>query len=378
MITAIICAAGKGERAGFHENKILRELNGMPVLCHSLSAFAQVPGLGEILITCRKEDEPRILPLLRPYPDARTVRGGETRMQSVYNALTEAKGETVLVHDAARPFVSRKIILDCIESVKKYGSGVCALPATDTTVIANDGGIISSPARDSVFTVQTPQGFNRDELLAAYESAFADGLQFTDESGVFSKYVAPPRLFLGERSNKKLTYPEDFQPAERVGFGVDTHAFYAEDEGAPFINFITLGGVRIPSEKILKAHSDGDVLVHALMDALLSAAGLRDIGYYFPDTDEKYKNANSMELLAKVIKLVRAEGLQPKNASISVLAETPRLAPYIGRMMKEISEALGVHITQVGIAAGTNEKLGYVGEKKGITVYATVLCTHKD
>ena len=368
MITAIICAAGKGERAGFSQNKILQELNGMPVLCYSLSAFSE-SGADEILVTAREEDKKQMLPLLVPYPNARLVRGGKTRGQSVYNALKEAKGEIVLVHDAARPFVSRKIIADCIESVKKYGSGVCALPAIDTTVPAKDREIISSPARESVFTVQTPQGFYKDELLDAYEQAFADDKAFTDESGVYGEYIAPPRLFLGERSNKKLTYPEDFQPAERVGFGVDTHAFYAEGEGAPFINFITLGGVRIPSEKILKAHSDGDVLVHALMDALLSAKGLRDIGYYFPDTDEKYKGANSMELLGEVIKMTG----KPKNASISILAETPRLAPYIEEMKNNLSEALGIPPSAIGIAAGTNEKLGYIGEKKGITVYATVL-----
>lgn len=368
MITAIICAAGKGERAGFQDNKILKELNGMPVLCYSLSAFSEC-GADEILVTAREEDEKAILPLLAPYPNARLVRGGETRGQSVYNALKEATGEIVLVHDAARPFVTANIIRDCVECVKTHGSGVCALPATDTTVIAENGQIISSPVRDSVFTVQTPQGFYKDELLIAYERAIAEGKQFTDESGVYGCYIKPPRLFLGERSNKKLTYSEDFLPAERVGFGVDTHAFYADGEGAPFINFITLGGVRIPSDKILKAHSDGDVLVHALMDALLSAAGLRDIGYYFPDTDEKYRGVNSMQLLEEVIKLAG----KPKNVSVSVLAETPRLSPYIEEMKKSLADALSVPLSAIGIAAGTNEKLGYVGEKKGITVYATVL-----
>ncbi|MDE6059056.1 MAG: 2-C-methyl-D-erythritol 4-phosphate cytidylyltransferase [Clostridia bacterium] len=368
MITAIICAAGKGERAGFSQNKVLQELNGMPVLCYSLSAFAAC-GADEILVTCREEDEKTILPLLRPYPRARLVRGGETRGQSVYNALKAAKGDIVLVHDAARPFVTEKIITDCVECVKTHGSGICALPATDTTVIAEGGDIIAHPARETVYTVQTPQGFLRKELLSAYEQAFAEGRQFTDESGVYGKYIAPPRLFMGERSNKKLTYPEDFQPAERVGFGVDTHAFYAEGEGMPFINFITLGGVRIPSEKILKAHSDGDVLVHALMDALLSEKGLRDIGYYFPDTDEKYKGANSMELLGEVVQMTG----KPQNVSISILAETPRLAPYIEEMKKSLSSALGIPEENIGIAAGTNERLGYIGEKKGITVYATVL-----
>lgn len=385
MITAIICAAGRGERAGFAENKVLQELNGLPVLCYSLSAFARQKEIGEILVVCRKEDEARILPLLSPYPNARAVRGGNLRTESVFNALNEAKGKIVLVHDAARPFVTQKIIGDCLESVKKYGSGVCALPATDTTVLAEEGYIKSAPARNQIFTVQTPQGFYTDKLLSAYGRVFAENraAEFTDESGIYARYIEQPRLFTGDRRNKKLTYAEDFAPAERVGFGIDTHAFVvalnhsellADKESRNKSSFITLAGVKIPSESGLKAHSDGDVLIHALMDALLSAAGLRDIGYYFPDTDEKLRGADSMELLKEVMRLIGEAGFAPANASISVLAEKPRLSPYIEAMKLNVADALGIPPTAVGIAAGTNEKLGYVGEGKGITVYATVLC----
>lgn len=388
MVTAIIVAAGKGARAGFSKNKVLCELNGLPVLCYSLSAFA--PLADEILVACRKEDEAEITALLRPFPDARTVRGGDTRGKSVYAALKEAAGDVVLVHDAARPFVTEKLIRDCIASVGQYGSGVCALPATDTTVLAENGTVQAVPRREEVFTVQTPQGFYRDKLLAAYEKAFAEEAEFTDDGGVYARFIEPPRLFEGDRSNKKLTYAGDFAPAERVGFGIDTHAFAVAP--APLSSFrghseplageesheakhehITLGGVRIPSARPLKAHSDGDVLVHALMDALLSAAGLRDIGYYFPDTDEKFRGADSMQLLDKVMRLVQGAGFTVANASISVLAETPRLSPYIEAMKQNLSKALHVPESAVGIAAGTNEKLGYIGEGKGITCYATVL-----
>ncbi len=369
MITAIICAAGRGVRAGFAENKVLRERNGMPVLCFSLSAFSQVKEIGEILVVCREEDEARVLPLLSPYPHARTVVGGNLRTESVYHALNEAKGEIVLVHDAARPFITKKIISDCIASVMEYGSGVCALPATDTTVLTENGFIVSAPDRKNVFTVQTPQGFYKDKLLAAYEKVFEEEreAEFTDESGIYAHYIAPPRLFEGDRRNKKLTFAEDFMPAERVGFGVDTHAFGREQD------FITLAGVKIPSSSGLVAHSDGDVLCHALTDALLSAAGLRDIGYYFPDTDETYKDADSMKLLQEALRLVKERGFCPKNASIAVLAETPRLSPYIEEMKQNLANALSLPPSAIGIAAGTNEKLGYVGEGKGITVYATVL-----
>lgn len=368
MITAILCAAGKGVRTGFSENKVLRELNGLPVLCYSLSAFSR-DDVGEILVVCRKEDEEKIVPLLSPYPNARPVIGGETRGESVYLALKQSRGDTVLVHDAARPYVTQKIISDCIECVARYGSGVCALPETDTVVLAENAFVSQTPPRDRVFTVQTPQGFGKEKLLAAYEKARAEGKRFTDDSGVYGAYVEPPRLFFGERSNKKLTFAEDFSPAERVGFGTDTHAF------GKAVNFITLAGVKIPSESGLIAHSDGDVLIHALMDALLSAAGLRDIGYYFPDTDEKFSGADSMELLKEVLRLLNGEGFAPKNVSISVLAEKPRLSPYIERMKETLATALALPLSAVGIAAGTNEKLGYVGEGKGITVYASVLLT---
>lgn len=371
MITAIVCAAGKGERTGFNENKILRELNGLPVLSYSLSAFA--PFVDEILVTVTEEDEERINALLSPFPNARIVRGGNTRSESVYHALKEARGDVVLVHDAARPFVTEQIIRDCIDSVKNYGSGVCALPATDTTVLADESRIYGVPVRESVYTVQTPQGFATKKLLAAYEQAFAENRVFTDESGVYAAYVEPPRLFIGDIRNRKLTFAEDFSLTEHVGFGVDTHAFYSEKEGAPLIGFITLGGARIPSERALKAHSDGDVLVHALMDALLSAAGLRDIGYYFPDTDEKYRGADSMELLAEVMRLVKEQQLKPRNVSISILAEKPRLSPYIEQIKQNLSDALSIPLSRIGVAAGTNERLGYVGEGKGITVYAMVL-----
>ena len=372
MITAILPAGGSGERTGFAENKILRPLNGLPVLCYSLSAFEEEAD--ELLIPCRKEDEEAIKKLLLPYPHARTVEGGATRAESVFHALQEAKGDIVLVHDAARPFVTKNIIQNCIESVKKYGSGVCSLPATDTTVLARDGCIAAVPPRGIVFTVQTPQGFLTDALRTAFYQAQAAGTlpSFTDESGIYAQYVAPPRLFPGEKGNRKLTFAEDFLPAERVGFGVDTHAFGKEQD------YITLAGVKIPSKSGLLAHSDGDVLVHAVMDALLSAAGLRDIGYYFPDTDERLSGADSMQLLKEVMRLIGEQHLAPKNVSVSVLAERPRLSPYIETMKANLSAALALSPSEVGIAAGTNEKLGYVGEGRGITVCATALLKRAD
>lgn len=367
MISVILCAAGSGTRAGLPENKILSELNGLPVLCYSLSAFA--PYADEMLVTCREQDEPRILPLLSPYPQAHTVRGGATRAASVFAALGEVKGDIVLVHDAARPFVTSKLIERVIESVKKYGSGVCVLPVTDTMLLGTDGYIGSQISRDTCFAAQTPQGFFTKDLYAAYREAkqFFALDAYTDDSGIYASYIGPCRMCMGDAANRKLTYPEDFRPAERVGFGTDTHAFGSLREGA----VISLCGVKIPAPAPLLAHSDGDVAVHALMDALLSAIGERDIGHRFPDSDPAYAGADSMQLLAQVMKTVNGVGFSVKNAAISIVCELPRLAPHIGAMQERIRDALGCE--SVGIAAGTNEKLGYVGEGKGITAFATVL-----
>ncbi len=379
MLSLILCAAGSGNRAGLPENKILHELNGLPVLCHSLSVFA--PYVGEILVACRREDEEKILPLLSQYENAHTVIGGETRTESVLHALKMATGEAVLVHDAARPFVTREIIENCIISVEKFGSGVCSLPTTDTAVLAEDGKISSHVPRDKLFTVQTPQGFRREELLRAYERAEADGTlaAFTDDSGIYGTYIAPPHLFLGDKCNKKLTYVQDFAISERVGFGVDTHAFAHQEEidrgiARLNLNYITLCGVVIPSNRALEAHSDGDVPVHALMDALLSAIGERDIGFHFPDTDPQYEGISSMVLLEKVMVMLRNRGFAVQNVSISILCELPRLSPYIEGMRENLRRALGCE--NVAIAAGTNEKLGYIGEGRGITAYTMVLLGH--
>lgn len=375
MITVILCAAGSGERANLPENKILHEYLGMPVLSHSLSAFS--PFAGEILIACRKEDEERISPLLGQYGQARTVLGGATRMESVYNALRKARGEIVLIHDAARPHLSAELIERVIRSVKEHGSGIAALPATDTVAIASDGDY-RIPPRESVFQLQTPQGFFTAPLLDAYEKAMRDGRRFTDDSGLYAAYVAPPALVTGERANKKLTFAEDFLPAERTGFGVDTHAFAHLEEidrgiARLNLNYITLCGVLLPSDRALEAHSDGDVAVHALMDALLSAIDERDIGFHFPPGDPKFRGIDSMKLLETVMKMVYDRGFAVKNASIAILCERPRLSPFIEKMRETLRTALSCR--HVAISAGTNEKLGYIGEGRGITAYAMVLLT---
>lgn len=360
MISVIICAAGRGSRTGFAENKLFRPLGTKSVIERTIGAFAD---FDEILLTASERDLARMKEIASRFPRCRVVLGGETRTQSVKNALKEVKGDIVLIHDGARPFVTKKIVEDCVESVKNYGSGVCALPATDTTVLAAAECVASVPARESVYTVQTPQGFYTASLRRAYE--LAGEKTFTDDSSLFSAFIAPAHLFVGDPINKKLTFREDFmQEIYVTGIGIDTHAFGAKKD------YITLGGVRIPSPSGLIAHSDGDVLVHAAMDALLSAAGLRDIGHYFPDTDPAYRGADSMRLLATVLSLLQERGMRIVHLSAAIQAQVPKLSPYIEEMRKTLARACALSPDDVGITAGTNEGLGYIGEKKGITVTA--------
>lgn len=364
-ISAIICAAGKGSRAGFEKNKLLVNYNGLTVLEHTLSAFMR-PDIDEIIVASSKEDFDEISSLTARYNNAFVVLGSDTRSHSVKNALEKVTGDIVLIHDGARMFVTDKIITDCINCVKQYGSGICSLPATDTVVVAESGKIKGVPDRNKLFTVQTPQGFYTEDIKKAYD--LAGSLSFTDDSAVYAAHITRPTLFTGDTCNRKITYKSDFYvTGDRVGFGVDTHAFGKNTD------YVTICGVKINSDSGLIAHSDGDVAVHALMDAMLSAAGLRDIGYYFPDTDDRYKNASSLNMLKYVVKVVKEAGFKFKNASIAIQAQKPKMSKHIAEMKSVLSEILEADKNSIGISAGTNEGLGYIGEGKGITVTATVL-----
>ena len=371
-VCAIICAAGKGTRTGFEKNKLLVPFQNTTALEKTLSAFAY-PAIDEIVVTASEEDFAEISAICGKLDNAKAVLGGDDRSHSVYNALHETSADIVLIHDGARPFITRKLIENCIESVKTHGSGICAVACRDTVAVVKNGKIVNVPDRKTLCQIQTPQGFFRENILCAYERAFetGDGV-YTDDSSVFARFCGAPYLCAGSPENKKLTYAEDFfDNAARCGFGVDTHAFGKEQD------FIVLGGVKIPSDSGLIAHSDGDVLVHAVMDALLSAAGLKDIGHYFPDSDARWKNANSMDMLTQVVAIVAEQGYALQNLSVSIQAEKPHLAKYIDSMKCNLASVLKIDETAIGVAAGTNEGLGYVGEGKGITVNAYALLRSK-
>ena len=382
LIYAILPAAGTGSRAGFAENKLFQKIDGESVLHRAARAFARNARIAGTAVCVNDADKQTAEKLLADIPNVLFVAGGTTRTASVQNALEALAAlpcppDFVLIHDAARPFVTQAVIDGCIDGAIKNGSAVCAVPCTDTLVRAENGFIVGGIGRENAHLVQTPQGFAFAPLYKAYRQ-IGESEQFTDDSGVYARYVAPPCLCAGDRNNQKLTFAEDFaMNGFRTGVGVDTHAFLlpktrplggsaAEDAQ------IVLGGVRIPSAYPLAAHSDGDVLAHAVMDALLSAAGQPDIGHFFPDTDPQYKGADSLVLLARVCGILEELGFAVNNVSAAVLAERPKLAPHIAQMKQNLAAALGIAESAVGVSAGTNEGLGYLGRGEGITVIANV------
>ncbi|MDE7400464.1 MAG: 2-C-methyl-D-erythritol 2,4-cyclodiphosphate synthase [Clostridia bacterium] len=383
-ISVIICAAGRGERAGMGRNKLLAPFNGANALYYTLEAVRRFSvGLkgedkvSDVIVTSSPEDFEEIEALCKPY-GYKTVLGGATRSQSVANALKKVEGEIVLIQDGARPYTTTEQYAACVECVKQYGSAVTAMPATDTTVIEKDGYVNHIPARNAVYRVQTPQGFYTQEIKRAYALAADDGDIYTDDGAVYSRYISPARICpCGTESNRKLTFKEDFvSPAKviltdgsKVGYGVDTHAFGKQQ------NFVTLCGVKIPCDTGLIAHSDGDVALHGVMDAVLSAAGLKDIGHYFPDSDPSFKNADSAKLLATVIGEVQKKGLRVSGLSIAIQAEKPRLAAHIDAMIKNLSAITGAPTDNISVTAGTCEGLGFVGEGRGICAYCTAVLT---
>ena len=239
-VSAIICAAGRGERAAMGKNKLLADLDGAPALWHTLNAFC-LPCIDEVIVACSPADMPQISALCAPFGYI-IAEGGVTRTESVYNALGKCTGDIVLIHDGARPYVTEQTIYGCIACVQSNRSGVCAVPVTDTIAVAEGGRIAEVPDRSRLFAVQTPQGFWTKDIKAAYDLAVQDGETYTDDSAVFRRYIAEPTVCEGSRDNIKLTYKSDFTRAYpaisaangcAVGLGADVHAF-GGDKCNPF------------------------------------------------------------------------------------------------------------------------------------------------
>ncbi|MBR1983948.1 MAG: 2-C-methyl-D-erythritol 2,4-cyclodiphosphate synthase [Clostridia bacterium] len=362
--SVIITCAGKGERAGFNKNKLLVKVDGVTTVERVFKVFKNCDKIDQIILTAHKNDYDEIKNIVGD--SAEVVIGGETRTDSVKNALQKVTGEIVLIHDGARPYLSIDLIYKCIESVKNFGSGIACINCKDSVCKTKDGTIIDYVDRNTLSLIQTPQAFYTKDIAHAYELASEE--IFTDDSQVYKKYIGEPKVVDGEQSNVKLTFKEDFISTKdiRYGVGFDCHQLVENRK-------LILGGIEIPHDKGLLGHSDADVLTHAIMDAILSSLSLRDIGYHFPPTDEKYKDANSMKLLDHVLDLIYNNGYKVKTVSAVIMAEKPKLLKHIPAITKNLANALNVKEKDVGITATTLEGLGFVGREEGICVHANAI-----
>lgn len=376
---AVIVAAGRGERAGLGQNKVFYKVDGRSVLGRCLDAFQNCGRFDGTALVLSEADEAAWQALSAqegPFPLVKAVaRGGATRRDSVYSGLLALPedAELVAIHDAARPFVSDAVIDATLESARRFGSGVISTAVVDTIKQVGADGRVMSLDRDTLRAVQTPQTFNYQKILEAHRRARAEELAVTDDAMLFEHYYGNVRLVTapGAEENRKLTTKADFDalnaaPDVRVGQGYDVHRLV---EGRRLI----LCGVDISWEKGLDGHSDADVAVHALMDALLGALGLGDIGHLFPDTDPAYEGADSMKLLDAVMERVREKGYRVGNADVTIVAQRPKLAPYIEQMKNNLAAGLGVSAERVNVKATTTERLGFEGEGLGISAQAVAL-----
>lgn len=378
MWYAIILAGGSGSRMGAGCNKVLLELRGEPVIMRAVRAF---DGLADgVVLVSRKEDISVMRDMLAERGvSAIVVPGGATRQESVWNglcALPEA-AEYVLIHDGARCLVDADTIRRCKAAVEMEGAGVAAIPAIDTIKQVNtDGVVVATPDRSTLMAVQTPQGFRVPLIRRAHEAARTEGFTGTDDASLVERIGHPVRLTLGDRRNIKLTTPEDINmaeaflganlPALRIGQGYDVHRLV---EGRDLI----LCGVTVPHTLGLLGHSDADVALHALMDAMLGAMALGDIGKHFPDTDERYRGISSMTLLTHVVALLAEHGARVTNCDVTIVAQKPKLLPYIPQMRQNVADALSLPLDRVNVKATTTERLAFEGREEGVSSQAVVM-----
>ncbi|MGI6151832.1 MAG: 2-C-methyl-D-erythritol 2,4-cyclodiphosphate synthase [Christensenellales bacterium] len=372
---AILLAAGRSERMG--ENKMLFRVLGKTVLERSFEALVCCPAVDRLVLVASEETLSACQALATGADKpAKVILGGVRRQDSVLFGLRAiADCDIALIHDGARPFVTQAMLMESIRSAGEFGSGVAAIPVTDTIKFAPDGIVESTVDRTGLYRMQTPQTFRLKEILSAYEAHIGEDV--TDDAALFSAAGHEVRLIPGSEDNIKLTLPEDLHRAQaiaagreggytRVGFGEDYHQLV---EGRKLV----LGGVEIPFEKGLLGHSDADVITHAVMDALLGAAALGDIGTHFPDTDEACRGADSIALLKRVAELVEQAGFRVANIDATVIAQKPKLAPHIDRMRQNIAVALGIPKCAVAVKATTTEGMGEIGKGQGMAARAVAL-----
>lgn len=377
-VGVILAAAGSGTRMKSHKNKVLMSLLGEPVLIRSVRKF--VSWADQVVVVVRRQDYDEIERLLKQWDltVSALVIGGDTRQDSVRMGIAALKDiDWVFIHDAARPLIEPEIILKAYHEVKKYKAVGVAIPVKDTIKMVDSNlTVVDTPDRKILWAVQTPQAFSFSLIKQAYQEALKNGWEGTDDLSIVEKTGVKAKLIQGNDTNIKITTPEDLQLAEvfmrkqaggkqqlRSGIGYDVHRL---EKGQPLI----LGGVRINYCYGLTGHSDADVAVHSLMDSLLGAAGLGDIGKHFPDTDPKYRGISSIVLLREVIAKINGQGYHVSNVDITIVAQKPKLASYIDTMRDNLAKAMAIECDKINIKATTTEELGFCGREEGIAAYA--------
>lgn len=374
---AVIVAAGRGERAGGALPKQYRKIAGKSLVAHCLAAFEAHPGIDRVIVAIGAEQESMLAEAVSPSPPPHFVIGGASRRESVTNALDAIAGNggaaRVLVHDAARPFLPVRVIDDLLAALADHEGAIPVLPVVDTLALGDGEGLGDVVDRDGLWRVQTPQAFRFEALQSAHAN-WPEEREATDDAQIVRANGGMVATVTGDPALEKLTHPEDFARAEalharpvlRVGSGYDVHRLVPGDG-------LWLCGVRIAHDRTLSGHSDADVALHALTDAILGAAALGDIGQHFPPSDPQWLGAASHIFLTHAVELARAGGLATANVDLTIVCEAPKIGPHREAMRASLAELLGVDIGAISVKATTSERLGFTGRGEGIAAQAQVL-----
>ena len=372
-VAALIVAAGRGHRFGGEIPKQYCTLYGEPVLRHTLSKFVAHPDVNAIVTVIHPDDRALYDEAAAGLGVIEPVSGGASRQESVYNgleALANIQPDAVLIHDAARPFFTDALISEIVAALDLYVGAAPGIPVADTLKRVRDGFVETTVDRSDLWRVQTPQGFRYPEILAAHKAAA--GMNLTDDAAIAEKAGFDVVMLEGVEGNMKITRAEDLdmiglaraaQWEYRTGQGFDVHRFEPGDK-------LQLCGVSIDHDKSLAGHSDADVGLHALTDAILGAAAAGDIGEHFPPTDPQWRDANSSIFLRYAAKLLMDMDAKIVNVDVTLICEAPKVAPYRAKMRAILADLLNLEVDRVGIKATTTEKLGFTGRREGIAAQA--------
>ena len=386
MVTVIFPAAGASRRMknslGGVTNKNFLELGGEPVLIRTLKTFSESARIKNLIVVVAENEVAEVEKLLSAEKNLKAwqiVVGGSERQYSIANGLkfVPEDAKIILVHDAARPLVNLQVIENVIDAAEIFGGAIAAVPAKNTIkFIDAENFVKNTPPRNELVEVQTPQGFRKEILFRAYRKADEENFLGTDDASLVERLGEKIKVVRSDYRNIKITTPEDLKVAEsflsaerknfsetRTGFGYDVHKLAVGRK-------LILGGVEIAHELGLLGHSDADVLIHAIIDALLGAAALGDIGQHFPDTDAKFKDIDSTKLLASVRDLLKSKNFSVVNIDSTIVAQKPKLSPHILSIRQRLAEILQIDLDLISVKAKTEEGLGFTGSEQGISSYA--------